>query len=176
MYGDVSGASLAPLFIPVLLVLLALRRNRRARRIRIETMWILPLVLLALTAYLFAADPPPITPLILAAFAAALALGAVIGWFRGKTTAVSIDPQTHTLSGQTSTAGLLILAAIFALRFAVREVLTRNAGALHIPAAAITDGFLLLAVGMICARRLEVWARCRTLLAQARSTRPDQAA
>jgi hypothetical protein len=84
-------------------------------------------------------------------------------------TQITIDPESHTLTSSNSATGMLILAGVYFLRYAVRTYLSGHAADWHIPPAAIADGFLLMVMGTIVARRLEILIRCLRLLAQARA-------
>jgi hypothetical protein len=42
---------------------------------------------------------------------------------------------------------------------------------LHLNALLITDSFVVFAIGMILVQQLEIWLRCRRLLAEARAAK-----
>lgn len=159
------------LLLPLIFLVLAVRiyaAGARERRVRIETMWIFPVIFIGLIGFGIAADPPPLTPLVIAILAVMAAIGLGLGWFRGRMVQITIDPETHTLKSQNSALGMLILAAIYGARYLVRMYVSGEAGAWHIPPAAIADGFLLLALGSIVGRRIEILIRCLRLLKKAR--------
>ena len=56
------------------------------------------------------------------------------------------------------------------VRIALRSYLTTQASAWHMNAAVITDAFVVFAVGLIAAQRLEIFVRARQLLAKARAS------
>lgn len=153
---------------PLLFVGIALVRNARARSLKIETLWIMPVVIMALIGLsLSQQKPPSMTGIIVDVLA--LVIGAGLGWWRGRLTHITIDPQTHALTSKASPVGLVLVAGIFAVRFLVRDYATAHAGALHTSVAEITDAFLMLAAGLMVAQRLEIWTRARKLLADARA-------
>jgi hypothetical protein len=159
------------LIIPLIFLFLAARiwtAGARQRRVRIETMWVFPLIFIVLIGYGIAADPPPMTPLVLTVLALAAAVGLGIGWFRGRMVQITIDPETHSLKSQNSALGMVILAAIYLAKYGVRTLVSGEADAWSISPAAITDSFLLLALGTIVGRRMEILLRSLRLLKQAR--------
>lgn len=164
----------AYLIIPVVLLVFAFRIWRTGgveRRVRIETMWIMPLIFILLVGSGIAASPPPMDPLIITILVIAAVAGLAVGWFRGRMVQITIEPETHTLKSRNSVMGMLVLAGLFLVRFGARELLTTHAADWHISLAAITDGFLILALGMIVGRRIEILIRCLGLLQQARQAR-----
>jgi hypothetical protein len=94
-----------------------------------------------------------------AAFAAGVALGAPLGWWRGRATHIDVHPDTGTLQQRTSPVGMLILLGLVVAKSAVRT----EAGGL----GWVTDGFLGLALGTLTVMRWEMWARARRVLAAA---------
>jgi hypothetical protein len=107
----------------------------------------------------------------LAVDAAALGLGVLAGWWRARLTRITVDPGTHALTSKTSPLGMLLILAIFVVRNGVRSFGAETAGALHVSALQITDALMLLAVGLVCAQRLEIALRATRLLNEARGSR-----
>jgi hypothetical protein len=174
MFSDAThGASLASYLVPlgVVAVVLVLR-NSRPRRLKIERLWVTPAIYLILMASALAEAPPPLTPVGIAILVGAFAIGAAIGWQRARFTEIHIHPETHDLSSRASPIGLLFIFAILVVRYAARDLLAGNAGLLHLPIVAITDGFLLLAIGMLVTQRLEIWQRASRMLAEAKAAAP----
>lgn len=170
--GDYPTAAIW-IMVPVILLLIALRARRGMvpRKVRIETMWIGPVVFIALAAYVLYRFPPPPSPVVYGALMLATLAGVGVGWMRGRIVKITVNTQTHELTSQTSPWALLVLFGIIAVRMSLRQVLTDHMNEWHISAAALTDGFLVFYAGMICGRRLEIWLRCRHLLAQARAAK-----
>jgi hypothetical protein len=167
-----SGAELARYLVPLgIVAVVIVARNSRPRRLKIEQLWVLPAIYLALMASALAEAPPPLTPLSIAILVGAFAIGAAFGWQRGRFTQIHIHPETHDLTSRSSPIGLLFIFAILVVRFAARDLLAGNAALLHLPIVAITDGFLLLAIGMLSVQRLEVWQRASRMLAEAKGAR-----
>ena len=156
--------------IPLIAVAMVVLRNSRERRLKVERLWVSPVLFLALTAVTLANQPAP-GPVLLAIEAAALGLGALAGWWRGRLTRIAVDPATHALTSRTSPLGMLLLLALFAVRYALRSFGAQTAGALHLSAVVLTDVLMLLAVGIVCAQRLEIALRATRLLNEARAQR-----
>jgi len=65
--------------------------------------------------------------------------------------------------------GMLLILGIFAARYLLRTLLTADSTFLHVSAIEASDSFLILAVGLVSAQRLEWLIRARRMLAQARA-------
>jgi hypothetical protein len=154
--------------LPLVFIALAILRNARSRRLRVERMWIAPALILFATVMAFTAQKPPGVWSILA-YAIALAAGVALGWWRGRLTHIAVDPETHVLTSRTSPLGMLLILGVFAVRFALRNVASANASVLHVTTTQITDALLLLAVGLVCTNRLEMALRATRLLKEARA-------
>ena len=161
--------------VPVLIIGLVILRNARARNLRVERLWISPVLLLVLTATTFSQQHMP-TPLMIAVDVVALTIGAAMGWWRGRFTKITVNPETHDLTSQASPVGMVLILAIMVIRQGVRSYATANAGALHVSVVDVTDAFLLLAVGVVCAQRLEMALRANRLLTEARAAKLGPAA
>ena len=174
MFSDAShGASLASYLVPLgVVAVIIVLRNSRPRKLKIERLWVTPAIYLILMASALAEAPPPLTPISIAILVGAFAIGAAIGWQRARFTQIHIHPETHDLTSRSSPIGILFIFAILVVRYAARDLLAGNAKLLHLPIVAITDGFLLLAIGMLTTQRLEVWQRASRMLAEAKGAAP----
>ncbi|HUZ13594.1 MAG TPA: hypothetical protein VMU93_12165 [Caulobacteraceae bacterium] len=167
-FGSHPGASPLSYLVPLAAVLLiVVLRNSRPRKLRIERLWLYPAIYLVLMAGALAAAPPPLTPINLGALVLGFAIGAGLGWQRGRLTHIHIHPETHDLTSRASPIGLFFIFAIVALRYALRGVLTQPIAG--VPVIAATDALLVMAVAMLSTQRLELWLRARKLLAEAQS-------
>jgi hypothetical protein len=167
-----QGGGVVPLLIALGFIAIALLRNARARRLRVERLWIAPLLILlaAVMALGFGQQHAP-RPLMIGVYVLAAAAGAAMGWWRGRFTQITVDPQTHELTSRASPIGMVLILAIFAIRMGLRTLFAQNASALHVSVIEIGDAFLLLAVGLVCAQRLEIALRATRLLNEARAAR-----
>ena len=166
-----GGQPFSILITLVVTAAVALLRNQRPRRLRIELLWIRPALFVVLMGVVLAGLPPPFTPISIALLACGLAVGCALGWQRGRLMRIEIDPETHALSVRASRLGLLFIIALVALRYGLNSLVRDNAPLLHLPFAAVTDAFVLLAGGTMSAQGLEMWLRARRLLAQALAAR-----
>ena len=168
-------APLLPYLIPLLLLVLVVRRSLRQRRVRLEALWIAPVIFGAITVFTLWHSPPPSIAWTLG-LAAAFAVGCGAGWLRGKATTVSIDPETHLLSSRATPIAVILFALLFLGRTSLRMALLQHPGpsAAQLIAPLITDVFLVFALGMVVAQRIEIGLRCRQLLLDAKSGGPQK--
>ena len=149
----------------IILVVFGLRMRRmgKMRPLKLETLWIVPALHLAITAWMFVQLPP--TGSVAIASAAALIVGAAVGWKRGTMMHIQVDPQTHALNQKASPAAMIFLLALVAVRSLGRGVL----GAEGVSPAMLTDPLIAFALGMLTLTRVEMYFRGRRLLEEARS-------
>ncbi len=143
-----------------LVLMLRLRNTRRARPLRLQTLWIVPAIYALVFAFACYERPPVTLPgwlwLVIAA-----AIGAGIGWWRGKLMRISVDPATGALNQQASPAALLFIV----LLIAIRQGLRYEGAAYGINLFALTDLLMASALGLFTAARVEMYLRARRLLA-----------
>jgi hypothetical protein len=154
--------------IPLVVLGLMIFRNARERRLKIERLWITPTVLLVLAALVLAPQKPPGLTMI-AIYVVALVLGALAGWWRGRLTRITIDPETHEMTSRASMVGMVLILGLFVVRRLVGVYAAAHAETLHVSTLEVTDALLLLAVGLVCAQRLEVAIRASGMLKAARA-------
>ena len=156
-----------PYLLPVLLLALVLRRSLRERKLQAERLWIMPMLLLAIGGMSLIASWPG-TLLALTVVLIALLLGSTIGWWRGRLTHITVDPETHDLTSRTSPVGVLLIGGVFAVRYALRVYEVSHPAALPGGATLGADALLIFAIGMMSVQRLEMWLRCQRLIAEAK--------
>lgn len=166
-----SGPWVSYLLIGAMLVVLALRLRRmsRVRRLRLETLWIVPAVLMAVLV-LSLVEVPPRHSVTWIAMAFALGIGGGVGWRRGALMKISIDPETHRLNQQASPTALLFVVVLIVARRGLRY----EASALGLDLAMVTAALTAFTVGLISATRAEMFVRGQRLLADARAYAPGK--
>jgi hypothetical protein len=160
-----------PLIAVAILVAVLLLRNSRPRKLRIELLWLRPILFALIIAFTLSASSIPLDGPSLGVFALAAIVGVALGWQRGRLMTIEVDPQTHALTSRASPIGMIFIVAILLLRMALRGAALESQSALGLPAAAITDGLILLLGAMIVTQSLEMWLRARRLLAEARAAK-----
>ncbi len=162
------------LIVAVSLIVL-LMRNQRPRPLRIEQLWIRPVIYLCLVGLTLAQSPPPLQPFALTIMAVGLAAGAAVGWQRGRFVRIEVDAQTHAVTARASPLGMALILVILFARIGLRGALSAARPVSGIPAAALTDALIVLIGAMIVTQSLEMCLRARRLLAQARAAAPASA-
>ena len=156
---------LIPVLVIGLVLFLRFRSMGKARPLRLERLWIVPAIYLALAGFLFW----EMTPHGLGWLWAGLAfiLGSVIGWYRGASMRIHVDPETHALNQVASPLALLFIVALIALRMAIRAGATYGLGQVDVPL--ITDCLVAMALGLLSMTRLEMYLRGSRLLDEAKA-------
>lgn len=163
-----TTTTLITVAIIVIVVGLRMRRMSQMRPLRLEMMWIMPAILsVVFLGLIYAYRPANMDWLWIAA---AGAVGAAIGWYRGKMMHISVDPATHDLNVKASPAALIFLGVLVVARLGMRSLMTAEASAWHLSLNLITDAFIVFALGLFGVQRLEMFIRGRRLLTEARST------
>ena len=149
----------------VLAVVIGVRvlRMRKAQPLKLERLWIVPVLYGVFAAGLFWERPPEGWGWAIAA--AALLAGGGLGWLRGSTMRIAIDPVTHGLNQRQSPAALILIVALIAGRFLLREQIGDPAHA----STSVIDAFVAFAVGLLAMQRVEMYLRARRLLGAARA-------
>jgi hypothetical protein len=172
---DVNGAAggLAGLrvLLPLLVVgvVLALR-NRQARPLRLERLWLRPLMSVMVVAWVLYTLPPPLTPVSLAILTLGLVVGVAIGWQRGRFMRLEVHPATRAVMARMSSLGMIFVLAVIGLRMWLATTLA-GAPVAGLSAATVTDSLMILAGAMMLTQQVEVSLRARRLLAEAQMGR-----
>jgi len=176
MHAQAAAPSWISYAVPAAVFLLVMawraRNVGRLRPLKMERLWIIPALYLVVAAGMFL-QHPPVTPLAWMLCALALAIGAALGWQRGRLMRIHVDPETHAINQQSSMAALVFIFALILVRSAMRSAASAMGGAslLHLNAMALTDILVALALGLLGAQRLEMYLRARRLLEAARGAR-----
>jgi|SRR5690348_16907011 membrane protein CcdC involved in cytochrome C biogenesis len=140
-----------------------LRRMGTMRPLKLGGLWIVPAIYAAVAALMFVQLPP--RGWVAIASAVGLAIGAAVGWYRGKMMHISVDPETHALNQKASPAAMMFLIALIAVRMAARGILGQEGA---VSPAMLTDPLVAFALGMFSLTRLEMYLRAKRLLEEAR--------
>jgi membrane protein CcdC involved in cytochrome C biogenesis len=161
-----SPQTMGPLIGIAVALIIILLRNRRKRTLRPRLLWVMPLLVTVAIGFGLWANTqhPHFGPLAWIAFIAALALGCVAGWWRGKTITIEKE-QNGSLMAQASPLGLILVVGLLAARAGLREVMEANAAAWHLDAVIVADAFMLFAIGLIIMQRVEMYIRARRIQA-----------
>ena len=142
---------------------LRLRSMGRERPLKIGTLWVIPLVYLLLVGWMLFALPP--TPGGWALVVIGVALGAVLGWHRGKLIRIERQPETGELRQKASPLAMLLLVALIVLKLGARAIFGESAATQPGSGAMLlTDAFIGFALGLLSATRLELYLRARRLI------------
>jgi len=148
----------------VVVVALRMRRMGKMRPLKLETLWVVPVLYLLVAALMFWQLPP--TGWVAIASAVAVLIGAAVGWQRGKMMHIHVDPETHALNQKASPAAMFFLIALIVVRAGARSVLGETGG---LSPAMLTDPLIAFALGMFTLTRVEMYLRARRLLDEARA-------
>jgi membrane protein CcdC involved in cytochrome C biogenesis len=154
-YGISSG-------IIVAVMALRMRRMGQMRPLKLETLWIVPAIYLAVAALMLFQLPP--TGGVAIASVAGLLIGTAVGWQRGKMMHIHVDPESHALNQKASPTAMLFLVALIALRMLGRGLL----GSEGVSPEMLTDPLIGFALGMFTLQRVEMYLRAKRLLEEAR--------
>ena len=151
--------------IAIVLVVLALRMRgmSRMRPLKLGSLWIVPALYLLVAALMFWQLPP--TGYVAIASAVGLAIGAAVGWQRGKMMHIHVDPDTHALNQRASPTAMIFLVVLILVRSGARAILGQDS---NISPAMLTDPLIAFALGMFTLTRLEMYIRAKRLLEEAR--------
>lgn len=135
----------------------------RERPLKLGTLWIIPAIYLVIAGSMLVALPPP--PVGWAVVALGIAVGAFLGWHRGKLIRIERNAETGELRQRASPIAMLLLLAIVVLKLGARAIFGDTAAA-HSGSGALllTDGFVGFALGLLSATRLELYLRARRIL------------
>ncbi|HEY6577979.1 MAG TPA: hypothetical protein VIY09_01530 [Rhizomicrobium sp.] len=168
--------TLSPYFVPLIVAAILVRRAMRPqkpKRVRFTRLWLFPALLLLVTWMSLARERAPGLGVI-AAFLAAVAAGAAIGWYRVHTLEFSVDAESGKVSARATQFGALFIVALIGLRYGADLALKGlgfRAGADLVHA---TDAMLVFSTAMFVARSIHTWIRARELLAAPPASSPTQ--
>jgi membrane protein CcdC involved in cytochrome C biogenesis len=151
--------------IGIIVVVMAFRMRgmSKMRPLKLGSLWIVPALYLVVAALMFVQLPP--TGWVAIASVVGLAIGAAVGWQRGKMMQIHVDPETHALNQKASPAAMFFLIALIVVRSGARTVLGQSGS---VSPAMLTDPLIAFALGMFTLTRLEMYLRAKRLLEEVR--------
>jgi hypothetical protein len=173
--SDVSagagGVGALRFLLPLIVVGLVLAlRNRQARPLRLERLWLRPLMSVMVVAWVLYTLPPPLTVVSFGILALGLILGVAVGWQRGRFMSLEVHPETHAVMARMSSLGMIFVLAVIGLRMWLSTTMA-GAPVAGISAATVTDALMILAGAMMLTQQVEITLRARRLLAEAQTGR-----
>lgn len=158
--------TLIPFVIIAVVIGLRMRSMSKERPLKVETLWVVPVIYLALVGFMLTTLPP--SPLGWGLMGAGLGTGAAIGWHRGKLINIHRDEQTGQLRQKASPVAMLLIVGLVVLKMGARAIFGDSAVA-HPSSGAmlLTDAFLGFALGLLTATRVELYLRAQKILATA---------
>ena len=158
--------TLIPFVIIAVVLALRFRSMSRERPLKINTLWIVPVIYAVLAGSMLFALPPP--PLGWGLFGAATGIGVAIGWYRAKLIRIERNAETGELRQRASPIAMLLLAALVVVKLGARAIFGETAATQPGSSAMLlTDAFIGFALGLLTATRLELYLRAKQLVADA---------
>lgn len=156
--------ALLPFVIIAVVLALRMRSMNRERPLKLGTLWLVPVIYVLLIGSMLFTLPP--SPAGWALIAAGIAIGAVLGWHRGKLIRITRNDETGELSQKASPLAMVLLLALIVLKFGARAIFGDTAaGHPSSGAMLLTDAFIGFALGLLTATRLELYLRAQRILA-----------
>jgi uncharacterized membrane protein len=129
--------------------------------------WILPAILLVMSALLlFQAKPGGMEWVWVVGL---FALGLVVGYFRGKSITINRDPATGRLLAQGSAVAIVFIILLIAARYGLSYLLQTNASAVHLRPIMANVLPAVLGAGLFTARSIEMGIRGHKVLEAAKT-------
>jgi hypothetical protein len=163
------------LFLPILIAVpflyFRMRKMARAQPLKLNRLWIRPVLILAIAALVLVAPSPGhqpahvLTPVDWAWMALAAGLGAVAGWQWGRTMAIEVHPQDGTLMVRGGMAAILVMAVLVLFRLGMRTGLSAEAQAWHISMFLVSDASIIFTALLFTLRSIEMYFRARRVMA-----------
>jgi hypothetical protein len=155
----------------VVLISFRMRRMMRSTPFNINFVWIMPTIMLALTIWLMARAEPRGAEWLWAV--GLLIGGGVLGWMRGRSITMTVDPATHRIMAQGSASAMIFLVVLLVARYGLRYAMSTEANVIGVRPAMVDVLFLVLALGLFGVRSVEMGVRGYRLLRAAKAAPPS---
>jgi hypothetical protein len=159
-------------FLPLALIAwIVLRRAGRSKKVRVERMWVTPVLSIAAVWLTLAEEPTPRLAAIALMAAAAIA-GIASGYLSALHLELTMEEKGKIFSKATP-LGTYLIAGFFLLRFTINNAINGGwspgppswVNPKHaVDALRMADAALLFSTGMVVAQRGEVWRRAQALI------------
>ena len=155
--------ALIPFVIIAVVLALRFRSMNKERPLKLETLWIVPVVYALIAGSMLFALPPP--PIGWGLVVIGLGAGLTLGWYRGKMIRIERNAETGELRQRASPLAMMLLLALVVIKLGARSIFGETAAA-HPGSGAmiLTDAFIGFALGLLSATRLELYLRGRRLI------------
>jgi hypothetical protein len=161
------------LFLPILILLpvlyFRLRKMSRPQPLKLKLLWIRPAVILIAAGLILWAPGPnaahhlmPQDWMILAFLGA---VGAVGGWYWGRTMKIEVHPQDGTLMVKGGQAAVLVLVVLILFRTGLRTGLAVEGQAWHLDVLLLSDASIIFTALLFTVRSIEMYIRARRVMA-----------
>lgn len=164
MIPSIDWSHTTSFVLPVLVLVLILRRSLRERKVKTDRMWLYPAILGVLTISTIAHEPLPGLGAF-AGFVVAALMGAGFGYLRAHHQQFTLNPQTGEISSKATPIGMILIGGFFVLRLGL-ELLTHSRDVPHaLGLQHATDAGLILSFALMAAQRWEIWKRAKQMRA-----------
>ena len=155
--------ALIPFVIIAVVLALRFRSMNKERPLKLETLWIVPVVYALIAGSMLFALPPP--PIGWGLVVIGLGAGLTLGWYRGKMIRIERNAETGELRQRASPLAMMLLLVLIVIKLGARSIFGETAAA-HPGSGAmiLTDAFIGFALGLLSATRLELYLRGRRLI------------
>jgi len=163
------------LFLPILILLpvlyFRLRKMSRPQPLKLKLLWIRPAVILMAAGLVLWAPGQQaarhLTQQDWMILAIVGAVGAVAGWYWGRTMKIEVHPEDGTLMVKGGQAALLVLVILILFRMGLRTGLEVEGKALNLDVLLISDASIVFSALLFSVRSLEMYLRARRVMAAA---------
>lgn len=161
-------------FLPILILLpvlyLRMRRMAGTRPLKLNRLWIQPAIILGVTALALLAPQPHHAVRHFVAqdwawLALAAGIGAVGGWYWGRTMAIEVHPEDGTLMVTGGQAAILALVVLVLIKLGLNTGLAMEGKALNLDALLISDASIVFTAALFTVRAVEMYIRANRIMA-----------
>lgn len=159
---------LIPLVIVLPILYFRVRKMSGVQPLKLPQLWIRPLILVVVAGILMATTPPAMDDIQWLVIAATI--GAIAGWFWGRTMAIHVHPEGGTLMTTGGQAASAVFIALIVVRMVLNTGLRMEAQDWKIDPILISDASIVFAAFLFAVRGVEMFLRARKVMAQHQSS------